>query len=302
MIERQDNPKARAHRPAIALLAAAPYLGLQLIFLLDIQGWSEALGYGLFFILFPAVFAGWIVLFVVELVKRRHLPAGRYRLPAFSLCGICFLLMFFHVGVWLRPVVLSVPSWCRVNQKIEWSTQKPNEKYGGKNSYILMLVGRGNEAHHSFTSAYLNWTGDQPAGLPNISFTDRTFGHWEGYDLITYPASLQALRDRLRSSELPQERVDAISSEIWQIIQQVGSNKRPSVSDGQVDPIWTGPFGDEDVVLGGITWMLLLLGVFQVIGILTLPRNKQDGAEQSHAEATSKSAAFQATASEASDA
>lgn len=274
MTEKQDNTKACSYRPAIALLAATPYVLLQLIFLSDIQGWSEALGYGLFFILFPAVFAGWIVLLVAEIVKRRRLKAGRHRLPAFSLCGLCFLLMFFHIGVLLRPVVLSIPKWCRVNQKVEWSTVRPDEKYGGTHSYILMLVGRGNEAHHNFTWAYLNWTGNEPAGLPNISIADMTFGHWEGYNLVTCPASLQALRDRLGNSGLSHERIDAISSEIWLIIQQVGKNQPPSVADGQVDPIWTAPFEDEDALLGGITWILLLLGVFQVIGVVTLPKTR----------------------------
>lgn len=300
MTERQDNRTALAPRPAIALLAAAPYLLLQLVFLADIQGWSAALGYGLFLILFPAVFVGWAILLGLEIWKRRRLPVGRFRVPAFSLCGLCFILTFFHIGVWLRPIVLSVPQWCRVNQKVEWGTQKPNKKYGGTHRYILMLVGRGNETHHSFTSAYLNWTGDEPAGIPNISLTDMTFGHWEGYDLVTYPASLQALRERIQNSDLTNERVDEISSEIWLIAQQVRRNQPVSAPDGQVDPIWAAPFGDEDAILGGIIWILLLLGLYQMIGILTLPRSKKDRAEQMHAEATSKSA--RSAVSEASDA
>lgn len=123
--------------------------------------------------------------------------------------------------------------------------------------------------------------------------------------MILFPAVfvgggiLQALRDRIRNSVLTHKRIDEISSEIWLITQQVRKNQPVSVSDGQVDPIWTALFGDEDAILGGIIWILLLLGFFQMIGILTLPRNKKDGAEQSHAEATSETAP--STASEASD-
>ena len=276
MTQRQEN--ARAPRPALALLAAAPYLVLQLIFLSDIQGWSEALAYGLFLIVFPAVFVGWAILLGVEIVKRRRLPAGRCRTPAFALCGLCFLLSFFHVGVWLRPLVLSVPRWCHVMQKIEWSTDKPHEKYGGNHSYILMLVGRGNEKDHSFTSAYLNWTCDEPAGIPSLRFDDLTMSHETGANYSPIQLSLQTLRERMNHSGLPSRRVDDISSEIWTVTQQARSNQPVVLSDGKVDPVWTDTFGAEDTVLGGVVWALLLITTFQLMAALTLPKKEDDEA------------------------
>lgn len=271
--EINDNVKDSVHGPSLAILAAAPYLVLQIIVLSDIQGWTIALTYGLFFIVFPAVFVGWAIMLGIEIIKRRRLPEGRCRIPAFAICGICFLLLFFHIGVWLRPLILRVPQWCRVLQSVEWSTDKPNDKYGVNHRYILILSGRGNEKNHVFTSAHLNWTGDEPAGISNLRFDDLTMSYQTGGNYASIPLSLKTLRERLIHSELPLPRVDDISSEIWTVVQQARSHQPVALSDGNVNAVWTDVFGNEDTVLGGVVWMLLLVATFQLMAILTLPQN-----------------------------
>lgn len=279
-----NETRKRIPRAIIGLGAALPFLLPQLIYILDIHGWNVALSYGLFFLVVPAAFVVWIVYAVVETRKRRLLSPTAYRAPWFSIGGLVFLVTFFYVAQWAQPLVLKVPAWCRVNQVIEWNTSKPNEKYGGTHSYVLVLVGRGNIAEHDFTSGYLNWTGDQPAGFSDVDPDDRTFSHWVGYDDVTIPAALDVLRERVRNSGIPEDEVTRISSEIWEVIEQAGSDSPVNVRTGSVEPVWEAPFDHEETILGASIWMALLVGSFQVISWRSLPpRNQlaeQDGAGQ----------------------
>ncbi len=279
-----NEVRKRIPRAIIGLVAALPFLVPQLIYISDIHGWNVALSYGLFFLVVPAAFVVWIVYAVVETQKRKLLSPTAYCAPWFSIGGIVFLATFFHVGQWAQPLVLKVPAWCRVNQVIEWNTTKPDEKYGGTHSYVLVLVGRGNIAEHDFTSGYLNWTGDQPAGFSDVDPDDRTFSHWVGYDHVTIPATLDVLRERVRNSGIPEDEVTRISGEIWEVVEQAGSDSPVNVRSGSVEPMWEAPFDHEETILGASIWMALLVGSFQVISWRSLPPIKQlaeqDGAGQ----------------------
>jgi hypothetical protein len=261
----------RIRRQLIGLLAASPLLLLQLLYLCDIDGWNVSLSYGLFFIAFPAAFIGLAGFMCVELWKRRRLLSAPFRLPWFSFGGLLFLITFFHFGDWARPIVLRVPQWCRVNQIIRWETSKPDEKYGGTHSYVLVFIGRGNEANHAFTSGYLNWTGDEPAGFADLDLKDQTFSHWVGYDHVTIPARISVLRDRIAKSGLPNEEVALISGEIWQAMDLALAGKTVEVAQGAVEPVRAAPYDYEDTMLGASVWMVMLIGSFQGIGRWSLP-------------------------------
>jgi len=279
----------RNPRAVIGFLAALPFLVPQLIYLSDIHGWNVALSYGLFFLAVFVALAVWIVYVVVEFRKRRDLFPDAFRTPWFALGGLLFLITFFFVGEWARPVVLKVPAWCRVNQVIEWTTSKPNDKYGGTHSYVLVLVGRGNAANHDFTSGYLNWTGKGLAGFSNVDPDDQTFSYWVGYDHVTIPATPDVLRDRVRNSGISEEEVTRISGEIWEVIQQAGNDSAVIARSGLVDPVWEAPFNHEETVLGASIWMALLLGTFQLISWRTLPSSKQLAEQGSAHQSTTRS-------------
>ncbi|MGD1979381.1 MAG: hypothetical protein PVJ98_08315 [Akkermansiaceae bacterium] len=270
-----NEASKRIPRAVIGLVAALPFLIPQLIYISDVHGWNVSLSYGLFFLVVPAAFVAWIVYAVIETRKRRVLFPAAFRAPWFSFGALVFLITFFHVGEWARPMVLKVPAWSRVNQVIEWNTSKPNEKYGGTHSYVLVLVGRGNIANHDFTSGYLNWTGDQPAGFSDVDPDDQTFSHWVGYDHVTIAATLDVLRERVRNSGIPEEEVIRISGEIWEVIEQAGSDSSVMANSGSVDPIWEAPFDHQETVLGASIWMALLIGSFQIISWRSLPPTKQ---------------------------
>ena len=281
MSDEKEKSKLRITRPAIGFLAAAPYIIIHLVYfsLVNYGGSHDEITILIFFILIPSVFIGWVILLNFEIRKRRIFYSKLFRVPFFSICGLFFLIVSFQAEAWITPVVLRVPEWCRVMQKIEWSTIKPNEKRGGNHSYILMLVGDGNKVDHTFTSAYLNWTGNEPAGIATIRFDQLIISHQSGANFKPLQASLDTIRKRVLNSGLSRNRVEEISNEIWTVFHQVRGKETVTLADGKVDAVWTAPIGNEAIIFGGIIWMLTLFGVFQSIALLTLPINTIDHAE-----------------------
>lgn len=266
-------------RGGLALLAATPYIALQLVFLSDTSGWSEALEYGLMFVVLPAVFVGWTLMLVLEVRKRRRFPTGRFRRPSFSLVGLGFLLTFFLFGIWMKPLVLRAPRWCQFGQDVEWKSAKQDEKYGGDHRFVLMLSGRGNEAEHTFTWACLRWSGDDHFGktcdgfaqISYIRFNDLTFSYATNDEFAPFPATLAALRSRMRNAKISDAELDRISADLWAVLQQVERREAIAAEYGTVKRSWTTVCCNEDTVLGGLLWIALLTGAFQQIGRWTLP-------------------------------
>jgi len=248
----------------VSVLAVFPLLILKLIFLSDVQGWSVALGYGLIVLAFPAGILGLLAFVGVESYLRNKYLTGIQRFPWFTPIVAAALLTFFYVGEWAKPVVIRNPQWCRVNQVIEWT--KPNGRF------VLVLVGRGNVVDHEVSSAYLNWSGDEPAGISDIDFKPIRFGWWEGYDHVFVDATPDELRKRLAPSGLSADQVDTLTSAIWDVLQQANDGESVSSSTAKVDPVWEAPFGDEHVKLGGVVWMIVLLMLFLTIGQLTVTK------------------------------
>lgn len=268
--------KQQYPRSILGLLAALPFLIPKLIYLSDIHGWNVALSYGLFFALYGGAFVLLLIYGVIEVRKRRKFTSAAHRAPWFSFAGFVFLVSFFLVGEWVRPFVLQVPAWSRVNQVIRWETSLPDEKYGGTHSFILVLIGRGNMSQHEFVSGYLNWTGHVPAGFSNISPDDGTFSYAGGANYSPIPASIDVLRDQIENSKIPEQEVSQICREIWTAFTQAKENRIITVEKGKVEPMWEAPFGQEHTVLGASLWMLLLLGSFQVIAWQSIPRMNQN--------------------------
>ncbi|MBW8034841.1 MAG: hypothetical protein FVQ79_04120 [Planctomycetes bacterium] len=267
----QDMP-----RFLIALLAAAPYVFFHLIYIFirttflgwALVGWrpaSEKLG------LVILVFILWAVYLVFELSFRRSFPSEISRRPWFSLAGICFLLITPLVGVCVRPVVLSVPRWHDAEQTVEWYTDKPNDTSGGYHRYYIHLEGYGNPPNYTFTYAFINWSGDVSAGMNGINPQELTVSGCEGDDWKTYPLTLQAIRNRIHDSGLSDEQVAQISEGIWSILQQARAGKPLQALDGHVKPATSiGSTWNQEFILGGIVWMILLTSVFQFVGYVTI--------------------------------
>jgi hypothetical protein len=247
----------------VSMLAALPLLLLQFIYLLDVNGWSVELSYGLSLVVFPAIALGLLMYFGIESYLRAKRFDGIRGFPWFTLIGLFGLLSFFHAGEWFKPLVLRNPNWCRVYQVVEWTIP-------ASGCYTLVLVGRGNTSDYEFTSAYLNWSGSEPASISKVEFRPIRFGEWEGCDHVVVDASSDELHRRLVPSGLSGAQLASLSPAIWDVLQKVDAGKTVSSATGNVQPIRDAPFGNEHVVLGGIAWMVVLLLLFVLVGRMTL--------------------------------
>jgi hypothetical protein len=264
-VDKKLKSHSRFWAARVSILAVLPLLVLQLVFLADVQGWSVALSYGLIALVVPASIVGLLAFLATESYLRAKYLAGIRRFPWFTPIVATALLTFFHVGEWAKPVVIGNAEWCRVNQVIKWTTPKDG-------FFVLVLVGRGNVADHEFSSAYLNWSGDEPAGISDIDFKPIQFGWWDGYNHISADATPDELRKRLAPSGLSDDQLDSLTPAIWAVLQQANDGESVSSSTAKVDPVWDAPFGDEHVILGGVVWMVVLVMLFLTIGQLTLTK------------------------------
>ena len=270
-MDKKLKSRSRLWAAGVSILAVLPLLVPKLVFLADVQGWSVALSYGLIALALPASIIGLLAFLAIESYLRTKYLTGIQRLPWFTPIVAAALLTFFDVAGWAKPIVMRNPQWCRVNQVIEWSV--PNDE-----CFVLVLVGRGNVADHEFSSAYLNWTGDKPAGISDIDFKPIRFGSWEGYDHVVVDGTTDELRKCLAPSGLSDDQLDSLTSAIWDVLQQVNDGKSVSSSTGKVDSVWHAPFGEEHVILGGVAWMGVLLMLFLTIGQLTLTKPEHKSA------------------------
>ena len=265
----------RLPRVVVGLLAALPFLMLQLIYLADPHGWSSALGYGLLIVVIIVLLVCWSIYAVIETRKRSGFSPGWHRVPWFGLVGFLFLVGFFFVVPLAKPFVLKVPAWCWATQITSWETSLPNVKYGGGQSFILVLNGKGNIASHEFTTGHLNWTGEKPAGFSKVDPDDQRYSYWNGYYEESIPASLDALRERMENSGITEEEVTRISGEIWEAIGQAQNGFPIKVHSGSVNPVTEFPLTRMTALVGTSFWMVILLVMFQFIARFSLPPTKR---------------------------
>lgn len=265
------EPAPRLLRPIIGFVLALPLALLQAWYISNVTGWEDLFSYGGFFVILPVTLLLWLAFLIAECVIRRNIESAAARLPWFAFVAFVFLLLFFVAGPIFRPLVLKVPAWCRVYQITEIPTTRPDNRYGGDHSFALVLTGRGNRTDHRFTGGYLNWTGEESAGY-TFDLDEQTFSHWVAYDQISTPASKQVLCQRISNAGLDPDETEQICAGIWQVMQQATAGNPVMPSLGNTGPVEEAPFGHEDIALGGVVWIVLLLGAFLTTAQLSLPK------------------------------
>lgn len=270
--DQQSLQTPHVNRYLIGLLAALPLLGLQLLYLSDPFGWHIVLSEGLLPHAIFALVIGWILFAGFEHHRRGHLPAG-YTLPWFSFASLIFIGTFTYFGSWMLPLVMEKPQWCRISQIARWKTSKPDTKSADAESYILVLKGQGNEASHRFKFGWLNWTGDEYAGMPRFKLDPPAYFIWVGYTEVSIPLTPESLRKRLALSDLPDEEVDRLSKEIWQCLDQAMTGKPIAAPSAELTEPNAGPSDYEDVKLGALLWAILLVGTMQLTAQFSLSRS-----------------------------
>ena len=123
----------------IALLATIPYIIVKLLLIYALP----VLTYFSMAKVNNIVLGVWTVGLIFEFLIRWKLSLLKFRIPWFSLIGICFLSIVLHISAWVRPVVLCIPHWNHISQSVRWDTHKPNHNRGGNHWYVLVLEGRG---------------------------------------------------------------------------------------------------------------------------------------------------------------
>ncbi len=252
----------------IAWVAAIPFCLLQLVFLSDSYNWVEFLfGYMGIVVAAPVVFAGLAVYAFIEYGVRRS--ANMQRTPFFALVGGVLLLAFFLPATAANPILLNFPQFCRVTQTISWSTSKP--KWNGNHRFVLVLIGNGTTDHHRFTTGYLNWTGDEPAGFMSVDFKPVSFQE------RSYESAQSGTRDylvsRMSNSGIPEDELTTISNDLWVLLGRVDNGLAVGSTTGVVDDIYCHVDNEWDSYIGGWIWIFGVIMTFQLAGWYTIGRS-----------------------------
>lgn len=249
----------------ISLLAALPLLAPTAVLLSDVQGWTTEFSYGLIYPVMAAAVMGWVVYFAAECYLRSIYPRTTHPIPWFSCVAAVALPVFLISGELARPIVLYNPDWCRVYQISQWETSPDG-------SFTLVTVGMGNLTHHEISSAYLNWSGSEPAGISTIELSPMTFGWWDNREKISIDGHIEALYARLAPSGLSEDQLGQLTADIWAVLQQARNGQPISSPNAKIEPMVEAPFGDEDIYFGGIAWIATVTLLYLIVGQLTLFR------------------------------
>lgn len=251
-------------RLMIALLVATPFCLLQLGFLTDPYNWAVFLfGYMGIVMAAPVVFAGLAVFAFAEFRVRRS--ANVRTTPSFAIGGGLLLLAFFVPAIVAYPILLKFPQFCRVTQSIEWDTTKPNPEWNTNHSFILVVIGTGTPSQHQFSSGYMNWTGNEPAGFSSIQFNPLSFDATE-------------LVHRISASGLADDEIATLSDDIWATCVQIDTDGSVASKSGVVDSIYCHVDDQWDYTIGGWIWIILVCLAFMLIGYKTIEAELADQA------------------------
>lgn len=263
--QKEMSPKfSRVTFSIIALVAVAPYLGLQLYEMLT-GGVSIWLSY-CFGDALSIIFGVWIILVFIE-VAFRIFSLRRNWCPWFSLIGFCFLFLyvFGYSDKIVRPLVLLNPKCCYVNQVVRWSIKDKTVEQDDKLSYILVLHGSGNNKHYKLTGGWLNWTGDEPnAGMSTFDLKAMEIGYFYEEEALT----LENFSSRIENTSLSETTKQLLIEEIWNVLQQAKVGNPISTEHGTIEPLEV----VTEHYAGGIVWIPVLIITFQILGHLTLKK------------------------------
>ena len=255
-----DETPAPTNRIAASLIAAIPFVALQLAFLCDPYGLSMVMfGYGAIVVFAIGVFVAWLVYLGIEVWWRakRHCTRG---MPVFAGVGGVFLLLFFAPSMFLRPALLEIPTFCRATQAINWKTST--------GEFILVLSGTGTTNNYRFTNGYMNWIGDGRAGFSSVHVNPIEFQY--DYYEPHHSGSLSLLRRRMAASQLPDAELNTVSELVWDVLEQANRGDVISSPTATIDPVWSGVDDMWDAILGGWIWIFLLTVTFIVVGRFSL--------------------------------
>ena len=201
----------------------------------------------------------------VEVMLRIRFASGLNRIPVFAIAASSSLLLFFLAPSYGAPLVRLNPQWCRVSQAITW-------KLHSGNRFVLVLLGTGNAARYSFDGGYLNYSGSGSAEIRTIRFSPIRFGY-DGHVVSIVEADKTDLDRSLIGSGEPQQEIETIGHEVWNLLTRVNNIGRFDTGKFNVGPLLVDDMEAQDLRMGVAIWMFSVLVLFQLMGALSLPRS-----------------------------
>jgi hypothetical protein len=220
------------------------------------------MSYGAIFIYAFLVFCVWCAGVWIEKRLRKKNNIQFQKWPWFSCIGLTALICFFEGSYFVRPMVMNNPEWCRVSQTARWETTKFSNEYNSNKEFVLVYGGRENNENHTFKWAYLNWTGDEPAGFRDIDFSPLSYTSGDACDPIEESLTFEVLRTRISNSGLEDKEVNTLSAYIWESLNTVQEKGIVTAPGGVTEKIWFAILDYKDILIGGILWCLVVVGVF----------------------------------------
>jgi len=89
-----SSPENEVPRTAAWVMAALPYVGLQLFYMTQPDEWEYLTCYGINCVAIPAVLITWVILLIIEWKLRNVFSARLIRAPWFSMTGLILLIVF----------------------------------------------------------------------------------------------------------------------------------------------------------------------------------------------------------------
>lgn len=255
-----EQAKHELNHFGAAFIACLPFAILQILFLSDTAGFEYILfGYGVIEPVSCMVAFLWLIYLIAEIVWRNKGTVGN-RVPYFSVAGAILLAGFFLPGLLIRPVLETLPSFCRATQVTRWSTS------GG--DFILVAIGTGTVNKYRFDHGYMNWTGDGPAGFSSLHVQPIEFQY--NYFEPHLRGSIELLRNRMANSGLEDAELDSVSSDIWSVLQQASEGTEVKTALGIMDNVESGVADGWDAKIGGMTWLIVLFAAFLIVSRFTI--------------------------------
>lgn len=255
-----DQVKSKLNHFNVAFVACLPFAGLQLLYLSDTNGFDYVLfGYSLIGTVGCMVAFTWVVYLIAEVSWRKN-QSVRIGVPYFSFAGGVLLVLFFVPGLLLRPVLETIPSFCRVTQVTRWSTSK--------GEFILVASGTGTVNQHRLHGGYMNWTGDGSAGFSSfyVQPIEFQYNYYEPY----FQGSMVLLRNRMAKSGIENSELNLVSSDIWSVLQQAAEGTEIKTAIGDMGNVESAVADGWDARIGGVIWLIVLLVVFLTVSRLTI--------------------------------
>jgi hypothetical protein len=256
----------------ISFLAMLPFAIPLILFFSNMYPILMYFEYAGMFIIFGVPIVLLAIHFSIEVTIRFQKLTGHRKFPWFTLVATLGLIAFFFIGEFIKPLVQLNPSFCRCWQDVEWTT-------GTKNYVSLSLVGTGNKSSYRFEGGGFTWGKNassstsrrtQYGSVQVLRLQPTRFGEYyqEAKDMMVVTPDV--LRKKLSYSDMQEDELESIVASVWEVMKQIDAGQPLTSNLGHVSKITARPDNNIEHVCGGWLLIIVLVGVYQIVGQKTI--------------------------------